>query len=278
MKNQVLLLLVISFVYTIAGAQTEVTLENGIKGERSFLKMDWGKMNYEVFGEGEPLLILHGNGGSAAGRYSMIPKLIKHHQVIAVDARCHGRSSCPEGDLDYFDMVDDVITLMKKLKHEKYSIWGHSDGGILGLIIGYKFTHKLNRMVLSGANARFSGLKPELQAFVKKYDQVPDPKMRKQVALMAHQKEISMDSIRKINVPVLLMVGDRDAIRMKHTMEIFEALPMANLCVLPASSHFITNEKPNHIIYWIKEFKKPFSAPSTVEIAKKMAKSIFEGN
>ena len=259
----------------ITEAQTEVKLENGVKGERSFLKMDWGNMNYEVFGEGEPLLILHGNGGSAASRYSMIPKLLEHYQVIAVDARCHGRSSCPEGNLDYFDMADDVIALMKNLKHEKYSIWGHSDGGILGLIIGYKFTSRLNRMLLSGANTRFSGLEPELQAFIKQYNQIPDPKMRKHTALMANQKEIPMDSIRKINIPVMLMVGDRDAIPMKHTMQIFEALPKANLCVLPASSHFISNEKPNHIIYWLKEFKKPFSAPSTVEIAKKMAKSMF---
>ncbi len=263
---------------TIIEAQTEVTLGNGIKGERSFLKMDWGNLNYEVFGEGEPLLILHGNGGSAAGRYSMIPKLLEHHQVIAVDSRCHGRSSCPEGNLDYFDLADDVIALMKNLGHKKYTIWGHSDGGILGLIIGYKFTSKLSRMILSGVNTRFSGLEPELQTFVKQYNQIPDLKMRKHVALMANQKEIPMDSIRKINVPVMLMVGDRDAIPMKHTMEIFEALPMANLCVLPASSHFIANEKPNHIIYWIREFKKPFSSPSTVEIAKKMAKSMLKDN
>lgn len=277
MKNQVLLL-IMSFIVSIAGAQTEVKLENGIIGERSFLKMDWGKMNYEVFGEGAPLLILHGNGGSAAGRYSMIPELIKHHQVIAVDARCHGRSSCPEDDLDYFNMADDVIALMKNLGHESYSLWGHSDGGILGLIIGYKYPDKLKRMIISGANTRLSGLKPELQAFVKNYHQIPDLKLRKQVALMANQKEIPLDSIRKINVPVLLLVGDRDAVPMEHTMEIFEALPMANLCVLPGSSHFISNEKPNHIIYWIGEFQKPFSAPSTVEIANKMAKSMFEAN
>lgn len=256
-------------------AQTKVELNGGIKGTRSFLEMDWGNLNYEVFGKGDPLLILHGNGGSAASRYSMIPELIKHHQVIAVDNRCHGRSSCPEGDLDYFELADDVITLMKKLGHEKYSIWGHSDGGILGLIIGYKNTSKLNRMILSGANTRFSGLKPELQVFVKNYNQIPDSKMRKHVSLMANQKEIPIDSIRKIKVPVMLMVGDRDAIPMKHTMEIFEALPMANLCVLPGSSHFISSEKPNHIIYWIKEFKKSFSAPSTVEIAQKMAKSML---
>ncbi len=271
-----MLLVIMGFVLITMEAQTEVTLPNGIKGERTFLKMDWGNLNYEVFGEGEPLLVLHGNGGSAVGRYAMIPKLLEDHQVIAVDNRCHGLSSCPEGDLDYFDLADDVIALMEHLGYKKYTIWGHSDGGILGLIIGYKSTNKLSRMILSGANTRFSGLEPELQTFVKQYHQIPDPQMQKHVALMANQKEIPMDSIQKINVPVLLMVGDRDAIPMKHTMEIFEALPMANLCVLPGSSHFIPEEKPNHIIYWIREFKKPFSAPSTVEIAKKMAKSMFE--
>ena len=84
-----------------------------------------------------------------------------------------------------------------------------------------------------------------------------------------------MDSLRKVTVPVMLMVGDRDAVLMEHTMEIYQALPMSNLCVLPATSHFISNEKPNHIEYWIREFKKPFSAPSTIEIANRMAESLF---
>lgn len=271
MKKQVLLLL-ISCVMVMTQAQEKVELKGGIKGERFSLKRDWGNLNYEVFGTGDPLLVLHGNGGSVAGKYHMIPELIKHHQVIAVDSRCHGLSSCPEGDLDYFDMADDVMALMTHLKHDKYSIWGHSDGGILGLIIGYKQTKKLDRMLISGANTKLSGLKPELVAIMRNYNQIPDPKMKTHVKLMVNQKEIPMDSIRKINVPVMLMVGDRDAVLMSHTMEIFEALPMSNLCVLPASSHFI---EPKHIVHWVKEFKKPFSAPSTVEIAMKMAKSML---
>ena len=128
-------------------------------------------------------------------------------------------------------------------------------------------------MLLSGANTKLSGLKPELIAIMKNYEQIPEPKMRKHISLMVHQKEIAMDSIRKINVPVMLLVGDRDAVLMQHTMEIFEALPMSNLCVLPASSHFI---EPNHIVKSIKAFKKPFSAPSTVQIANEMAKSMFK--
>ncbi|MEL7123666.1 MAG: alpha/beta hydrolase [Bacteroidota bacterium] len=275
MKKQGLLLTMMCMALMTV-AQTKIEIDGGIKGERFSLTRNWGNLNYEVFGKGDPLLILHGNGGSVKGKYHIIPKLLENHQVIAVDNRCHGLSDCPEGNLDYFDMADDIIALMESLRYEKYSLWGHSDGGILGLIIGYKLTNKIDRMLLSGVNTKLSGLKPELVAMMSNYEQLPDPKTRTQVSLMLHQKEIPMDSIRKINVPVMLMVGDRDAVLMEHTMEIFQALPMSNLCVLPASSHFIGNEKPNHIIYWIKEFNKPFSAPSTVEIATKMAKSMFK--
>jgi pimeloyl-ACP methyl ester carboxylesterase len=143
------------------------------------------------------------------------------------------------------------------------------------LIIGYKETKKIDRMLLSGTNTKLSGLKPELLAIMKNYKQIPDPIRKKQVELMVHQKEIPMDSIKKIKVPVMLMVGDRDAVLMKHTMEIFEALPMSNLSVIPASSHFI---HPNHIVKGLKIFKKPFSAPSTVEIANHIAKSMLGDN
>ncbi|MEM1337350.1 MAG: alpha/beta hydrolase [Bacteroidota bacterium] len=272
MKKQVLFT-IISCVLMVTHAQIEVKINEEVVGERFSLERDWGSLNYEVFGEGAPLLILHGNGGSAKWRYPIIPQLLEDYQVIAVDSRCHGISSCPEGDLDYFDMADDIIALMLRLGHEKYSIWGHSDGGILGLIIGYKQTDRIDRMLLSGANAKASGLKPELLAIINNYEQIPDPKKRKQVALMVHQKEIAMDSIRKINVPVMLLVGDRDAVLMAHTMELFEALPMSNLCVLPASSHFID---PNLVVKWIKAFKKPFSAPSTIEIATKVAASMLK--
>ena len=118
-------------------------------------------------------------------------------------------------------------------------------------------------------------LKPELIHIMQDYKQIPDPTIRKHISLMLHQQEIPMDSIRKITVPVMLMVGDRDAVLMEHTMEIFEALPLSNLCVLPGSSHFISHEKPDQILYWINEFNKPFSAPSTVEIATNIAKSMF---
>lgn len=82
-------MIMISIIIT-SKAQTKVELSNGIKAERFSLKRDWGNLNYEVFGKGEPLLILHGNGGSVKGKYNVIPKLVEDYKVIAVDSRCHG--------------------------------------------------------------------------------------------------------------------------------------------------------------------------------------------
>lgn len=258
-------------------AQNTIEFE-GIKGTSYTLETSWGNLHYEIYGKGEPLLILHGNGGSAKGKRHLVPALIDHFQVITMDSRCHGQSDCPDGDLDYFEMADDVARLMDELGHDNFTIWGHSDGGILGLILGYTQTERISKMLISGANTRLNGLEPALVKMMSVYEQLEDPIMKKHLKLMVTQKEIPMDSLRKVNIPVMLMVGDRDAVRMEHTLEIFNALPMANLCVLPASSHFIENEKPNHIVYWLKEMKKPFTAPSTIEIAEQMAKSMFDSN
>ncbi|MEP1181543.1 alpha/beta fold hydrolase [Ekhidna sp.] len=238
------------------------------------METSWGKLHYEVFGEGDPLLILHGNSGSTKGKHHLFPELVKDFKVIAMDNRCHGKSECPNGDLDYFSLAEDVYSLMDALGHKKYMIWGHSDGGILGLILGYQHTDKIDRMIISGANSKLTGLEPRLTEIMSNYEQISDPMMRKYVKLMMDQKEIPMDSIKKINVPVMLIVGDRDAVRIEHTLEIFKSLPQANLCVFP-TTHFVDHERPDDLIRWIKEFKQPFRAPSTIDVAEEMAKSIF---
>ena len=256
----------------------EVIKIGELEGKSYELTKDEMTIHYEVFGKGNPLLILHGNGGSTVGKHHLVPELTKDYQVILMDSRCHGQSACPEGTLTYAKMAEDVFMLMEKLGHDKYTIWGHSDGGILSLILGYTHTEKIDRMIISGANTRLTGLKPELIGMMENYEQIPDARMRMHLGLMMNQQPINTEDLTKIDVPVLIIVGDRDAILMEHTMEIFNALPQSNLCVLPASSHFVDHEKPNQVIYWIKQFSKPFKAPSTIEIAKKMAQSIYSDN
>lgn len=229
---------------------------------------------YEIYGEGQPLLLLHGNGGSIASRSAQIPEYAKRYKVIAVDSRCHGKSGCPAGDLNYEQMAADINALLNHLKIDSCLIWGHSDGGIIALIMGFQYPQKVKRMIVTGANVQpdTTAVFPELVEFVGMYAMLPDTMQQKHLKLMAQHPHIDFAKLRNIKAPVLVMAGDRDAIREEHTVRIFQSIPNAQLCILPGTTHFISNEKPalfNTLLFDF--FEKPFAMPSTVEIAKKMA-------
>lgn len=255
-------------------AQQKVVF-NDLTGTGHYLDTEWGETYFEVFGEGDPLLILHGNGGSAKSKRHITEQFAKTKMVIAIDSRCHGNSSCPDDDLDYFELAKDVYRVMEHLGYDKYEIWGHSDGGILGLILGYTHTDRIDRMLISGANANLKGLESELVEIMSNYEKIGNPVLKKHIKLMYKQRPIPMEELRKVNVPVMLMVGDRDAVQLEHTIALFRTLPMAQLCILPGTTHFIENEKKEQLIYWFNELQKPFATPSTVQIAEQMAKSLF---
>lgn len=275
MKMKYVLLISLSLVFELKlYSQTDLKVGE-VNGYGDYFEANGTEIYYEVFGEGDPLLVLHGNGGSTKSVYRLLSRLSKQYKVITMDSRCHGKSACPEGDLSYDEMAEDVNSLIEHLNLESYTIWGHSDGGILGLILGYKHPERIKAMLISGANLRpdTTALQNRILEFVNRYAEIPDPLMQKQVKLMAFQPNIPIERIKEITVPVLLMVGDRDAIKIQHTLEIFKALPRANLCVLPGTSHFMEN--PDPIVYWITELKKPFSSPSTIEIAEQMSLQVF---
>ncbi len=232
------------------------------------------RIYYERYGTGDPLLILHGNSGSVKGRHSIITDLAKTFEVVALDSRCHGNSSCPKEDLTYENMMQDVHKVLEELDLKNVMIWGHSDGGILGLMLASRYPDRIRRMLISGANLRKSSLEPELVAFVDRYDDIPDPRLKKQVKLMATQTEIDVSDVKKIEIPVTLLVGDRDAMPLAHTLEIFYALPKANLAVFPGTTHFM-EDRQDDIVDLLNEMQQPFKAPSTVDVAKHMARQIF---
>jgi pimeloyl-ACP methyl ester carboxylesterase len=229
---------------------------------------------YEIYGSGSPLVLLHGNGGSIAGRSNMIPQLSQKYKVIAIDSRCHGKSGCSKA-LNYEMMAADVNALLNELKIDSAFIWGHSDGGIIGLIMGYQYPVKVKRLVASGANIVPDGLEPVLVEFMKNFKVIPDTLMQKHLRLMVEHPHIDFAQLSKIKAPVMIVSGDRDAVLLEHSVRIFKAIPNSNLCVLPASTHFVGDEKPNLMIYWLNEFfLKNFTKPSTVDWALKAAEQM----
>src|SRR5690349_12450150 len=88
------------------------------------------KMYYEVYGAGEPLILIHGGGSTIQTSFEkIIPRLARHHEVIAMELQAHGRTADRKADLSFKQDAEDVVALMKKLNIKKADILGFSNGG-----------------------------------------------------------------------------------------------------------------------------------------------------
>ncbi|MEP6676932.1 MAG: alpha/beta hydrolase, partial [Ferruginibacter sp.] len=98
-----------------------------------------------------------------------------------------------------------------------------------------------------------------------------------QFRLMVFHPNISFEKLKTIKAPVLVMAGDRDAIKTEHTVKIYQAIPNAQLCIVPGSTHFFASEKPNLFNEIVADFfERPFEMPSTIKISQQWAEQIMK--
>jgi pimeloyl-ACP methyl ester carboxylesterase len=231
---------------------------------------------YEVYGAGKPLVIIHGNGGSIRGRASFIEEFSKTYKVIAMDNRCHGKSDCPSAHLTYQQMAEDMNVLLGRLKIDSTFIWGHSDGAIVGLLLAMSHPDKVKKLLASGANLRpdTTAVDPAVFPLLDKMKPlIKDSIQAKQLKLLLTEPHIPTRDLHAIRADVLIMAGDRDVIRNKHTLEIFDNIPGALLCILPGTTHGVFQDREK----WFKEilfdfFEKPQQKLSTVQLMEKSMK------
>jgi len=204
-------------------------------------------MYYEVYGKGEPLLLIHGNGGSIAAMANQIPCFSKSRKVIAADSRSQGRSTDPQDSLSYEMMADDCNALLDSLHLDSVCVVGWSDGGIIGLLMAIRHPEKVKKLAITGANIR-----PDTTAFtsvdiqnmkdfvaqlhLKALDQKGKNDL-KLTQMMIDEPNISRNALQQIHCPVLVIGGDHDIIKTEHTLEIFRTIPGAYLWILPGSGH-----------------------------------------
>ncbi|MEO8110028.1 MAG: alpha/beta hydrolase [Ginsengibacter sp.] len=150
MKKACLGLVVVIFFSLNAIAQTTPFGNNPAVSK--YATVNGIQLYYEIYGEGQPLLLLHGNGGSIRSRATEIPVFAKKYKVITVDSRCHGKSGCNVVDLNYEMMAADINDLLDQLKIDSCLIWGQSDGGILGLIMAFQYPDKVKKLIATGVN------------------------------------------------------------------------------------------------------------------------------
>lgn len=227
---------------------------------------------YEIYGEGEPLLLIHGNGGSIGGHRQKIEFFKSDYKVIAMDSRGHGKTKDIGDSLTYENMTQDINAVLDQLKIDSCYIWGQSDGGIIGLKLAIDYPDKVKKLAIFGANLRpepnvvYSDIENWLNDALAK---VADDYKKRLLWLLKYQPQIQTDDLTKISAPVLIMTGDRDVIRLEHSIEIFSNIKESNLFVMPGATHFGSYEKPELFFKVLDDFfTKPISTKSTYDVVK----------
>lgn len=210
---------------------------------------------YETYGQGEPLLLVHGNGGSIGRMAAQIDFFKAHYQVIAMDSREQGKSGDSADPIKYEKMTDDLAALLEHLKAGPANVLGWSDGGIEALLLCVRHPDKVKKLAAMAANLNpsLAAVYPETDAFAKtvvssmpeEVRNTPQGKRELKVAsLMSEEPHIDPAMLGKITAPTLILSGDQDLIRLEHTVTIFNSVPNANLAIFPNSTHMVPYDDP----------------------------------
>lgn len=211
------------------------------------------KLYYEIHGEGQPLVLLHGGGSTLFTSFGkMIPLLAKDRQVIAVELQAHGRSTDRPAPESFEQDADDVAGLLKALNIGKTDIMGFSNGGSTSLQVAIRHPECVNRIVAVSAIYKRSGMPEGFFDFMQKGTISDMPQVYKDAFLsvtpdqeklqnmfskdrqrMLDFKDWSDDVMKTIKAPVLVVVGDRDVVSVEHALAMTRLLPNARLAVLP---------------------------------------------
>ncbi len=188
---------------------------------------------YEKTGEGQPIILLHGNGEDHQIFNVLTDQLKENFSVYAIDSRGHGKSTRVR-ELDYRSMAEDVVEFIKILGLEKPILYGFSDGGIIGLIIASAYPELLSKLIISGANLTPEGVKKRYLNLFRFLSCITrNPNFR----LMATQPHIPVEELHKIVVPTLVLAGSKDLIKEEHTILIAEAIPNCTMQILTGEDH-----------------------------------------
>jgi pimeloyl-ACP methyl ester carboxylesterase len=223
------------------------------------------KIYYEEYGQGQPLLLLHGNSESIQSFRLQIPEFSKHYRVIAVDTRGQGKSSEDGKTYSYDLFADDMNALLNVLNIDSANILGWSDGGNTGLIMAMKYPKKVKRLVTMGANVFIDNSVVDKWVFKELHKQLEEMKNDtsyfdrnrvRLINLLLTEPKHNFEELKKISSPVLVLAGEKDVIKQNHTRSIAQNIRNSKLIIAPKETHYYPAENSKAFNETVIEFLK----------------------
>ena len=223
---------------------------------------------YVEKGNGDPLILLHGNGEDSSYFKGQVDEFAKQYHVYAIDTRGHGRTPRGEAPFTIRQFADDLLGFMDEHRIGKAHILGFSDGGNIAMIFVMKYPKRVDRLILNGANLDAKGVRRSTQIpieigyriarrFSGKSDQAK--KNMEMLGLMVNDPNIRPQELKMIRAKTLVIAGTKDMILKSHTQLIADSIPGSRL-VFIEGSHFAANKNPEEFNKEVLDFLKGVSA------------------
>ena len=211
------------------------------------------KHYYIEKGQGEPLILLHGNGENCDYFVGQTDVFAQYYHVYALDTRGHGKTPRGNAPFTIRQFADDLCNFMDEHGIEKAHILGFSDGGNIAMLFAMKYPERVNRLILDGANLDTKGIKPSIQIpieigywFAKLFaNKSEEAKLHAEtLGLMVHDPNVKPEELSKIQARTLVIAGTKDMVKDEHTRLIASQIPDSQLVILEGD-HFVANKCPD---------------------------------
>lgn len=231
---------------------------------QEFLQNSGANIFYSEYFPADPqaptLILLHGNGEDHTYFVKQIPAFSPHFRLVLMDTRGQGQSTGGDGELNFSVFAADLLALMDHLQIAKAHLLGFSDGGNLALTFALAHPERVQSLILNGANLEPGGVKLSTQLpIVLGYGccRLLSPFSRKArqngavLGLMVNHPHIPPQALAALTMPALVIIGERDMIRDRHSQLIARSLPNAQFVRIPGGDHFCAAKCPevfNHAV------------------------------
>lgn len=230
-----------------ANANDTMTSKNG------YSEVNGIKMYYEIYGQGKPLVLIHGGGSTIQTTFGrVIPMLARHRQLICVELQAHGRTNDRDKELSFEQDADDVAALLVNLHISRADFFGFSNGGTTTLQIAIRHPEIVDKIILGSALCKRNGVPVQFWDFMKqaKLDNMPQELKTAYLQVTSNQeglqimhdkdvrrmqgfKDIPDQQLKSIKASALIIIGDKDIIKPEHAIEMQRLIANSSLAIIP---------------------------------------------